>query len=323
VNSTVNSVRLTDYEPGFDNFAEDVRRGLSANPKSIQPKYFYDAAGSELFDQICATPEYYPTRTEASIMRAYGAEMAARVGPDTRLVEFGSGSSIKTRVLLEHLENVSSYMPIDISRGHLMEVATKLAAAYPAVEVLPICADFTSHFTLPRSKREPSRTLVYFPGSTIGNFGPEEAQALLRQMAALAGQDGALLIGADLQKDVAVLEAAYDDAQGVTAAFNLNLLKRINNELDGDFDLTRFRHRASYNASAHRIEMYLESLDDQTVTVSGSRFECAAGEFIHTESSHKYTDRQFEEFAAATGMRVTKVWKDADRLFSVQYLEMN
>jgi dimethylhistidine N-methyltransferase len=320
---TANAVRLTDFEPALDDFAEAVRKGLAVRPKSIQPKYFYDAAGSKLFDQICLTPEYYPTRTELAIMRVHTPTIAALVGPRVRLVEFGSGSSMKTRLLLSHLTDVTSYMPVDISRDHLMEAAVDLAAAYPSVEVLPICADFTGEFTLPEPKRKPARTLVYFPGSTIGNFEPAETQALLRRMAALAGQDGALLIGADLQKDTTVLEAAYDDTQGVTAAFNLNLLKRINNELDGDFDLTRFRHRALYNSSAHRIEMYLESLDDQTVTVGGSRFDFVAGETIHTESSHKYTDKQFEEFAATTGMRVTRVWKDADRLFSVQYLEMS
>lgn len=315
------AVRLTDFEPETGDFANDVRAGLSAQPKTLHPKYFYDAAGSRLFERICATPEYYPTRTEIAIMERYAGEMAALAGPGVRLVEFGSGSSVKTRLLLAQLIEPVAYMPVDISREHLMEVAAELAAAYPAVEVLPICADFTSVFTLPEPARKPARTLVYFPGSTIGNFEPREALGLLRRIAALAGEQGGVLIGADLQKDVEVLETAYNDAEGVTAAFNFNLLTRINEELGGDFDLDRFRHRAFYNPDLNRIEMHLESVTDQTVTIAGDRYTFAAGETVHTESSHKYTEPQFAQLAAAAGMRVVQVWKDDDALFSVQFLE--
>lgn len=315
------AVRLTDFEPEVDDFDADVRRGLSATPKKLHPKYFYDAAGSKLFERICATPEYYPTRTEIAIMEQYAADMAALAGPRVRLVEFGSGSSVKTRLLLAELDDPVAYMPVDISRDHLMDVAAELAAAYPAVEVLPICADFTSKFTLPEPARKPARTLVYFPGSTIGNFEPAEALVLLRRIAKLAGDHGSVLIGADLQKDVAVLETAYNDAAGITEAFNFNLLTRINNELGGDFDPANFRHRAFYNRDRHRIEMHLESVIEQIVTVGGARYHFDAGETIHTESSHKYTDAQFAQLAAAAGMRVSRVWKDDDGLFSVQYLE--
>ncbi len=315
------AVRLTDFEPEMDNFADDVHRGLAATAKKLHPKYFYDAAGSQLFERICATEEYYPTRTEIAIMERYAGEMAALAGPRVRLVEFGSGSSVKTRLLLAQLEQAVAYMPVDISRDHLMEVAKELAAAYPDVEVLPICADFTATFTLPEPKRHPARTLVYFPGSTIGNFEPAEALGLLRRIARLAGDHGGVLIGADLQKDIAVLEAAYNDAGGVTAAFNFNLLSRINNELGGDFDPRRFRHRAFYNEELNRIEMHLESLAGHTVTVAGRSYDFTAGETIHTESSHKYTEPQFAQLAAAAGMRVGQVWKDDDGLFSVQYLE--
>ncbi len=315
------AVRLTDFEPEVDDFAEDVQRGLAATPKQLHPKYFYDAAGSKLFDRICATPEYYPTRTEIAIMERYAGEMAALAGPRVRLVEFGSGSSVKTRLLLAHLEQPVAYMPVDISRDHLMDVAKELAAAYPQVQVLPICADFTTPFTLPEPKRHPARTLVYFPGSTIGNFEPAEALGLLRRIANLAGDHGGVLIGADLQKDIGVLETAYNDADGITAAFNFNLLSRINEELGGDFDPQRFRHHAFYNEDLNRIEMHLESLAEQTVTVAGQSYDFAAGETIHTESSHKYTEPQFAQLAAAAGMRVRHVWKDDDGLFSVQYLE--
>ena len=304
-----------------ERFRTDALRGLSRPDKSLPCKYFYDAEGSKLFDQICTLREYYPTRTELGILRAHAAEMARALGPELLLIEYGSGSSIKTRLLLDRLVRPAAYVPVDISREHLFESALALRLDYPDLAVLPVCADFASRFTLPRLARPAARRAVYFPGSTIGNFSEPAAVALLAGMARLVGPGGVCLVGVDLIKDANVLERAYDDARGVTAAFNLNLLARLNRELDANFDLRRFRHRAVWVEEASRVEMHLVSDAEQTVHVDGVPIHFAAGESICTEHSHKYSLEGFSRLARRAGLRVHRVWTDRQRRFSVQCLE--
>jgi dimethylhistidine N-methyltransferase len=308
---------LLDQEPSSESFLDEVLLGLQQSPKSLPCKYFYDERGSRLFDKICDLDEYYLTRTELAIMDAFAPQMAEQIGPGVMLVEYGSGSSVKTRLLLDHLCNVAAYVPVDISRKHLQQTCRNLARSYPALEVLPVCADFTIDFDLPMPRCEPTHCAVYFPGSTIGNFEPHEAEKLLSRIAPLCGAGGGLLIGVDLQKARDPLEAAYNDAEGVTAEFNLNLLRRINRELDGNFDLTRFRHLANYNAGLGRIEIYLQSLHDQVVTVAGSAFRLNVDELICTEHSHKYTVDGFAQMAAKAGLTLRKQWTDDEQHFAV------
>jgi len=298
---------------------KEIQAGLSQQSKSISPKFFYDDAGSKLFDAICELHEYYLTRTELGIMLANIAEIAKLIGERASLIEFGSGSSRKTLVLLEHLRELAVYVPVDISREHLLQTAENIRADYPAIEVLPVAADFTKPFQLPSPRVMPLRNIIYFPGSTIGNFSADAGLELLKVMHHEAGEDGALLIGVDLQKDVAVLERAYNDSEGVTAQFNLNVLRRLNREFGGTFDLQGFRHRAIYNEDAGRIEMYLDSVRNQTAEVGGKTFSFAEGEAINTEHSYKYTLEGFAGMALAAGFQIVKVWMDAERLFSVQY----
>lgn len=313
-------VRLLDLHPPVADFREDVLQGLRRERKSLSPKYFYDARGSRLFDEITALPEYYPTRTELAIMDAHLPEMAGLAGPEVSVIEFGAGSGLKTRRLLAALHDPVSYVPVEISRDHLLEAARAIAGEFPAIEVLPVCADFTQPFDLPDPIRMPLRNLVYFPGSTIGNFPESQARELLAVMHTEAAAGGALLIGVDLRKDGAVLERAYNDGAGVTAEFNLNLLARINRELGADFDLSRFAHRADWNPEAGRIEMRLVSLDDQVVRVAGEPVGFAEGEAILTEYSHKYEPGEFAALAEEAGFRVERVWTDPGALFSVQFL---
>lgn len=310
-------VALLDLEPSTNTFLQDILEGLSRSPKSLPCKYFYDERGSRLFDRICELEEYYPTRTELAIMRRYAPEMAQQIGPGVMLAEYGSGSSIKTRWLLDHLPDPVAYVPVDISRDHLERTAGRLAGDYPHIDVLPVCADFTGTFDLPVSIREPSHAAVYFPGSTIGNFTPEQALRLLQQISDLCGTGGGLLIGIDLKKDVATIEAAYNDAAGVTAEFNLNLLHRINRELDGDFALNEFRHRAVYNPQMGRVELGLVSQRAQRVTVAGETFDFERGEEIRTEYSHKYTIEEFAELAAAADLSLHRHWTDDASQFAV------
>ena len=313
-------VAVSDQAPRTDSFRAEVLRGLGRAQKELPCKYFYDERGSQLFEEICGLDEYYPTRTELAIMEEHAGEMADRLGRGCLLVEYGSGSSVKTRLLLEHLEGPAAYVPLDISREHLEKSAAALAARFPHVEVRPVCADFTRPVRLPVPRRRPARRAVYFPGSTVGNFGPSQAVELLEGMARLCGKGGGLLIGVDLKKDRATLEPAYNDARGVTAAFNLNLLARINRELGGDFDLSRFRHHAPYNARCGRIEMHLISLRPQTAHIGGVPFRFAEGESVRTECSYKYSPDDFRALAARAGWTVRDVWTDERRLFSVQYL---
>ncbi len=308
-----------------ETFRSDVLNGLAGSPKSIPCKYFYDERGSELFDRITETEEYYPTRTELAIMQAHIGAMAEQIGPRAVLIEYGSGSSLKTRILLDGLDDLAAYVPIDISRAHLFATAEQLREAYPGLPILPVAADYTADFELPELP-DASKRVVYFPGSTVGNFDRAQAADFLQHAADVAcgpdGTCGGLLIGVDLKKDRETLEAAYDDAAGVTAAFNLNLLDRINRELGGTFNRNDFRHCAVWNEDAGRIETYLTSLREQTVEVDGVPFHFNAGETIHTENSHKYTVEGFARFAAEAGFILRQHWTDADGLFSVQYYEV-
>jgi dimethylhistidine N-methyltransferase len=310
---------LTEQEENLAYDIAEIHAGLSRNPKTLSPKYFYDDRGSQLFERITELPEYYLTRTELSIMERHVAEIATLIGPEASLIEFGSGSSMKTRILLDHLDRLAAYVPVDISRDHLVAAAGDLARDFPHIEVLPVAADFTHPFDLPQPQTMPRRNLVYFPGSTIGNFLPDSAHALLEVMYQEAGADGALLIGVDLKKDPAILERAYNDGAEVTAEFNLNMLRRLNREFGASFDLEQFAHRAIYNEACGRIEMHLVSRRAQKVTVAGRSFEFARGETIRTECSHKYTVEEFGAMAARAGFKVQRVWTDADGLFSVQY----
>jgi dimethylhistidine N-methyltransferase len=309
-----------DLHPRAASLRDDVLRGLSERRKTLPPKYFYDARGSALFERICELPEYYPTRTEMRIMRAAAGEMAALLGPRCALVEYGSGSGQKTRVLLDALKPLA-YLPVDIAATQLKATAEAVAAAFPAVRVIAVCADYTQPIdgTL-LDDLSAQRRVIYFSGSTIGNFTPGEATSFLERARALVGHDGGMLIGVDLEKDERVLHAAYNDRAGVTAQFNLNLLERLNRELDADFDLSAWRHHAFYNADLGRIEMHLVSARPQSATVSGVRFDFDAGETIHTENSYKYTISGFHALAESAGFRARACWTDGAGYFSVHYL---
>ncbi|MCZ6846885.1 MAG: L-histidine N(alpha)-methyltransferase [Alphaproteobacteria bacterium] len=315
---------LHDYyeiEYAVEDFRAAILAGLSQPQKRILSKYFYDERGSRLFEQITQLPEYYPTRTETALLRAHAAEFAELIGPHASLVEFGSGSSTKVRILLDALEAPSGYVPIDISRDHLIESAKDLAEAYPDLMVVPIAADYTKPLKLPEIANELVR-IGFFSGSTIGNFLYAEAVDFLRTAATELGTDNGLLIGVDLKKDEAILHAAYNDAEGITAQFNLNILRHINRELDADFDLDGFSHDARWRPEEGRVEMHLVSKHSQTVLVGGQVFEFAEGESIHTEDSHKYTVEEFHALAAEAGWRAFRHWTDADDLFSIHYLRV-
>jgi len=313
------SAQLTEQDDSITDDLSEILGGLCQPEKVLSPKFFYDEHGSRLFEQICELDEYYPTRTELSIMSRHVDEIAALVGPRASVIEFGSGASQKTRILLERLQKPAVYVPVDISRDHLVSVASELAAEYPHIEILPVAADFTQPFPLPNPEIMPLRNLVYFPGSTIGNFEPAAAADLLQVMHHEAGENGALLIGVDLQKDPEVLIRAYNDSQGVTARFNLNVLNRINRDFGADFEVDAFRHQAIYNDDLGRIEMRLISQKIQSVNIAGQVFRFEADEFITTEYSHKYTQPQFERMAEAAGFTVEKTWTDEQQWFSVQY----
>jgi dimethylhistidine N-methyltransferase len=302
-----------------EEFARAALDGLSRTPRAIPAKFLYDARGSQLFDQICELPEYYPTRTETKILRACASEIAERAGPGRALIEYGSGSSVKSRLLLDALQNLSVYAPIDISREHLDATADKLRRDYPGLRVEPVCGDYMEIEALPDLVPTTGR-LGFFPGSTIGNLTPEEARDFLRRARGLVGDDGAMVIGVDLRKDPALLHAAYNDSAGVTAAFSLNLLRRMNRELDATLDLAGFAHEAFYNEQEGRIEIYLRSLRSQTAMVAGWRFMFAQGERIHTEYSYKYDDRTFAALVDGTGFDIGRTWTDDDSLFAVHYL---
>jgi L-histidine Nalpha-methyltransferase len=298
----------------------EILDGLSQPEKRVSPKYFYDERGSQLFDAITQLPEYYLTGTEISIMRSNISEIVELVGTQASLIEFGSGSSLKTRILLEHLDELAAYVPVDISEEHLLASARQIGSEFPDVDILPVVADFTQEFQLPKPAVMPLRNIVYFPGSTIGNFTNDAALELLKVMRHEARDNGALLIGVDLQKDPAVIENAYNDSAGVTAAFNVNMLRHLNRDYGADFDLDTFSHDARYDPDEGRVVLRLVSAKDQVVRLGDAEIDIAEGEAILTEYSHKYTLKGFASMAEQAGFRVTKVWTDPDRLFSVQYL---
>ena len=308
---------LLDLHPPHADFRADVIRGLGARPRTLLPMYFYDQAGSKLFDRICELESYYPTRTEISILRDSMPGIIAALGPGVLLVEFGSGSSQKIRLLLDHLPEPAAYVPIDISRDHLAEASVAIARDYPGLEVLPICADFTEPVPLPKPRVKVRRRVVFFPGSTIGNFETEQALHLLESVREDCGPGGGLLIGVDLRKEPDLLQAAYDDEEGVTAAFNLNLLRRINRELGADFVLDQFVHEIRWVEDAGRVEMHLRSRCDQTVTLGEQSWHFEDGETIHTENSHKWSVEDFTALAASAGLSPEHVWTDPEQLFSV------
>lgn len=308
----------SEQTPGFLN---DVLNGLSQPEKELHCKYFYDEQGSQLFDQICELPEYYPTRIEASIMLRNADAIGRRVGSGAVLVEYGSGSSTKTRLLLEHLTDQLAYLPVDISDEHLLRTADQLRLDYPKLAIHPIVADFTVGFEIPEPYGAMPVT-VYFPGSTIGNLLPDAAVSLLSVIATQCHSGGGLLIGFDLDKTPETLVAAYDDSFGVTAKFNLNLLNRINRELDADFKLEQFAHVAIYNEVHSRIEIYIESRVDQAVAIGDANFAFAKGERIRTEFSHKYSIDQFTSMARQAGFKMDELWTDQNHLFAVMHLSL-
>lgn len=308
-----------DVDDLREEFAEAVLDGLAQDQKTIPCRFLYDARGSELFEQITGLDEYYPTRTEIALLERIGPELAELAGTGLAVVEFGSGSSRKTHILIDHLDDIAAYVPIDISDDALSDAAERLVQRHPDLTVLPVHGDFSSDIQLPKSVRLTPK-LGFFPGSTIGNLNRTDALAFLKDTARLVGHHGALLIGVDLKKSLDLLLPAYNDENGVTAEFNLNLLHRINRELDGDIDVARFAHQAVYNAHAGRIEIYIVSLADQDITVCGQRIALAAGERIHTENSHKYSVEEFQALATEAGWQPAQVWTDPEQLFSIHYL---
>lgn len=310
-----------EYDHATDNFLEEVLAGLRQPVKRLPSKYFYDERGSQLFDDICELPEYYPTRTEMALLRDISADVAALVGEGATVIEFGSGSSTKIRILLDALDSPLAYVPVDISREHLLMSAKGLAGNYPDLRVVPVCADYTQPFEVPQIDGEKVRA-GFFPGSTIGNFTRSEAISFLQAAATDLGHNNGLLIGVDLRKDVKTLHAAYNDSAGVTAAFNLNLLHRINREIGGDFDIDSFAHDARWVPEFGRIEMHLVSVCAQTVSIGGESFEFKSGESIHTEDSRKYDVEGFKDLAREAGWNSIDCWTDPDDLFSIHLLRV-
>jgi dimethylhistidine N-methyltransferase len=316
------SFTFHDLAPGEDSFRDSVLSGLSGEPKSLPCKFFYDSHGAELFERITAVPEYYLTRTELSILETNAGAIAAHIGPHARLIELGAGALRKVRILLGALETPAAYVPVDISREQLRAAGEQLAGDFPDLPVVAVCADYTRPFTLPPLPGRPGKRVGFFPGSTIGNFEPEGVVAFLKNCAALLGPGGEIVIGVDVKKDPAVLNAAYNDAAGINAAFNLNLLERINRELDGDLKIEQFAHVAFYEEAKGRVELYVKSLTEQTVRIAGQHFDFARDELIHTENSYKYAIPEFRTLAARAGFRPVDSWTDRSELFSVHYFRL-
>ncbi|MFO8231325.1 MAG: L-histidine N(alpha)-methyltransferase [Longimonas sp.] len=312
---------LTDGPRTTQSMKDDVIHGLSQTPKQLPAKYLYDERGSSLFDDICTLEAYYPTRTEVQILDAHANDMASHVGAEAALVEYGSGTSQKTHRLLEALHDAAAYVPIDIAREHLLAASERIAEAFPELPVFPVWADYTAMVPMPVPADAYTRAVAFYPGSTIGNFLPEQAVSFLKQVRTRVGANGGLLIGADLKKDPDRLRRAYDDPEGVTAAFNKNLLVRLNRELDANFAVDQFRHEARWDAEHSRIEMHLVSQTDQTVQVAGQSFAFEAGASICTEYSHKYTLEGFDALLARADWQRRTTWTDPNRLFSVHYAE--
>ena len=312
-----------DFHPEIGNFREEIITGLSLKQKAIAPKFFYDQKGSELFAQICDLPEYYPTRTEISILKTYSEEISQLIDKNCLFIEYGSGNSQKIRILLDILQKPAGYMPIDISKEYMLQACEELAIIYPDLNIIPVCADYTKDLELPLIEQDINKKVIFFPGSTIGNLTPEEALELLQKSATLLNAQDGFLVGVDLKKDIDVLNAAYNDSQGVTAAFNLNLLPRINHTLNANFEIDDFKHDAFYNEEKGRIEMHLVSLKKQIVTIDNKDFYFELGETIHTENSYKYAIDEFHNLSKKAGFYPLKVWTDINQLFSVHYLIKN
>ena len=319
--AAVADYRYYNESPRRDDFYRELSAGFSRQPRRVPPKYFYDETGSRLFESICEQPEYYPTRTEVALLERYAGDINALVGAGCYLVEPGSGSCEKVRLLLDTLRP-TAYVPMDISCEHLKTSAAGIAADYPWLDVHAVCTDITSEVSLSFIPQA-ATTVMFYPGSSIGNFDPADAVDFLACLAQIAGPGGGLLIGVDLKKDPAILHDAYNDANGVTAAFNLNLLQRANRELDADFNISAFEHFAAYNSVVGRIEMHLISTRKQTVNIDGHSFAFNAGDSIHTENSYKYTQQEFQSLAARAGFLSCDVWTDRDSLFSLHFLRVN
>jgi len=305
--------------PESSDFLADVIAGISSNPRTLPCKYFYDERGTALFQKICELPEYYITRTEIDILDRNRAEIASQLGPSVELIGLGTGAGTKTRILVEALKDPAVYISVDISEKQLRESTALFQKIFPDLEILPVCADYLQPVVLPTPSHKAARNVVYFPGSTIGNFEPNEAMEFLRRIANVCRENGGLLIGVDLKKDQHVIEAAYNDRAGITAQFNLNLLARMNREVGADFDLDQWRHRAIYNSSAGRIEMYLISEIDQFVHLDEHKFHFRRGEKITTEYSYKYAQEEFAALAGKVGFEFVRMWTDNARLFGVFY----
>lgn len=301
---------------------EEVKEGLSKSQKQLPAKYFYDERGSKLFEQITRLDEYYLTRTEKAILKENISEISKCIGSNAMLVELGSGSSKKTRLLLDQLSDLSAYVPVDISEEYLLKVVSRLRIDYPQIPVIPIFSDYTSDFDLPNLGGDYSRQVVFFPGSTIGNFNPDEIRSFMNNLTAATEKDSGMLIGVDLKKDKKIIEAAYNDSQGITAQFNKNILVRLNLELNADFDVEQFSHRAFFNEKKGRIEMHLISEVEQQVEIAGERFHFGKGESIHTENSYKYSLKEFKKLVS-DWYSVEKVWTDDRQYFSLQFLTRN
>lgn len=301
------------------NILNEVLTGLSKSQKTLPSKYFYDKIGSGLFEKICELDEYYLTRTEISILQNNIDDISNVMGKNIRLVELGSGSSLKTRLILDHVENIDSYIPVDISEDFLTDIVKDLQKEYPNLKIQPVAADYTEGFSIPGSPESGSRKIAYYPGSTIGNFTRDNAKNFIGSISQLVGKEGGLLIGFDLIKDRKTLIEAYDDSEGVTAAFNKNILNRINKELNADFNIDRFEHRVLFNETEKRIEMHLVSTNNQRVTVAGREFFFEEGETIHTENSHKYSLESFREMTEPYFSDVT-TWTDSESKFCIQFL---
>lgn len=316
------TIQFYDYHPKPADFHADILHGLQQQQKVLPPKYFYDQRGSQLFDAICELPEYYQTRTETTILQQNAEDISRCIGADPLLIEPGSGSSHKVRVLLEKIRP-EVYLPMDISKSHLIQAAQNISDDYPWLDVYASCIDFTDKMHIPDDLSELDNRIVFFPGSSIGNFDPQDAVQFLHSVAGVVGSGGGLLIGVDLKKDPDILHAAYNDQQGVTADFNTNLLTRINRELNANFNLSHFTHNAFYNDEIGRIEMHLVSDRDQQINIDSEQISFSAGETIHTENSYKYTINEFSTLAAEAGFRLNHYWMDAKQLFSVQYYTLD
>jgi dimethylhistidine N-methyltransferase len=315
-------IDLIDHEPKSINMLKEVLVGLSKGQKSIDPKFLYDKNGSEIFEKICEVPEYYPTKAETEILTRHASEIAEFIGSEALIIEPGSGSGEKVRHLLRELVDPKGFVPIEISKDILLRMTEELDEEFPSLRVIPVCADFTQDLELPLSVGSHSgKRVIFFPGSTIGNLTPPEAIQFLKKCSKLIEEGGGLVIGVDLKKDKETLELAYDDPQGVTAAFNLNLLHRMNREIDAAFDLENFEHSAFYNEAEGRVEMHLRSKIPQLVRVNQTVFRFKEGETIHTENSYKYSVDEFCELCAKAKFKIKKTWKDSKKLFCVYYFE--